>query len=86
MWLAAKRSGGSPKHDGVALVVVELLKMDRSKFEKIKFKNLKKLQDLRMGMTDGGSLQKTLCLVTCSWPRGLRVVNPIVAKSTFSNV
>jgi hypothetical protein len=54
MWLAAERSGGSPEHSSVALVVVEFLKVDRSDFEKFKSKISRKRPDPRTGMTDEG--------------------------------
>jgi uncharacterized protein YjhX (UPF0386 family) len=40
IWRAADRSGGSPNHGSVAREKVELPKVDKSDFEKIKSKNL----------------------------------------------
>jgi hypothetical protein len=40
IWRAADRSGGSPDHSDVACEKVELLKVDRSDFEKNKSNNL----------------------------------------------
>jgi hypothetical protein len=46
--LAAEQSRESPDHDGTTCVVVELPKVDRPDFEKIKSKNFKEMADPRL--------------------------------------
>jgi hypothetical protein len=50
-------SGEAEEQGGVARLRVELLKVDRSEFEKPKSKNFKEVVDPRMETTGGGGIR-----------------------------